>query len=396
MRKREDINHLILTKGDLETNLLSLFPNLTSLHISVPLENDILSFHSSLQSLTINSAHSSDFFEPLLCCPSLTSLSISSNLTTSLRSFPPNLISFSILLTDPFISSLPLIPSTVTKLEGISLLDNMTLPPKLITLKALVAVGDITKVTFPSSSLKVCSFWDATGVPLLEGLLSLTLKGNKKVNLSNLPKSLIELRVMQPIEAFNNDILPPSLIHLSLLSSFIDPLPHLPSTLCTLILGNNFNQSLDNLPSSLTTLKLGNKFNHPLLSLPKSLTRLKLGDSFSYSLDYLPSSLLSLSLCNPKFNTFNALPHSLKRLTVWAKKESDYSYLSFLSQLKFYGKVSLNELHGIPRGVPLKCNDFDFEAVDFNVVVSIPLLTIGTTTYRPIPVISLIFIIQKR
>lgn len=151
---------------------------------------------------------------------------------------------------------------------------------------------------------------------LPRNLETLEINGLFNDSVDNLPDSLIKLTLLG---AFNQPITryPPNLQRLMLGESFNQPLVNLPNLLTHLYIGQSFNQPLDSLPPYLKHLALGEEFNQPVSHLPRNLEYLSLGLSFNYPLTQLPSSLTHLLLsCDEFTHSLDYLPESLTHLWI--------------------------------------------------------------------------------
>ena len=98
------------------------------------------------------------------------------------------------------------------------------------------------------------------------------------------------------------EILPKSIIHLTLGSNFNQRVDNLPNSITHLKFGWDFNQPVDNLPNSITHLSFGYRFNQPVTKLPNSIKCLKFGMEFNQPVCNLPNSITLLELTSYYFH----------------------------------------------------------------------------------------------
>ena len=155
-------------------------------------------------------------------------------------------------------------------------------------LKAITLTGNVTKFNYVQMFNRDFQFNIATVPPFLERLIIL-IAPNMFGNITTLPQTLTELRLMHGLYTGNLQNLPAGLLHCELTGIY-----------------TNITGTIDNLPASLSSLSLGitnnNSWNYTLIysinNLPPDIISLNLSGhwNFTGAISNLPANLQSADL----------------------------------------------------------------------------------------------------
>jgi Leucine-rich repeat (LRR) protein len=217
---------------------------------------------------------------------------------------------------DNFLSSLPVLPSTLQKLNcSFNLLTNLGVLP--VTLQFLICNNNqLTSLPNMSATLKTlkCDNNQLINLPVLPPTLQyLDCSLNQLVILPVLPATL------QVLYCNNNQLptlpfLPTTLERLGCSTNPLSNLPALPVALQFLTCGNNQLMSLPTLPATLQALFCFNNQLTNLPALPAALQNLNCGSNQLTSLPALPAALQTLECYNNQLTSLPSLPAALQTL----------------------------------------------------------------------------------
>jgi hypothetical protein len=197
---------------------------------------------------------------------------------------------------------------------------------------------------------------DKVQVPLCtDDITVLYIKNTNITQLTNIPKNLIELNIIEnDIKIIDGSIFPDSLKILILNKNNITSIVNLKEGIIKLLANNNNLEKIPNIPTTVQVLDVSD--NENLSDLPPSLSNnllaISIADTLITNLEKLPNSVEELNSDNCILNKITKLPVNLKSWKSWRSKISciECELPTGLQILNLYNNL-LKEIPTLPDSI---------------------------------------------